>query len=106
MADLSRLQLQFNSLTSTIPDGLFANTGLVELRLDYNKLSGSIPSLIGNLVELVDLRLAGNAFTSTLPEELSRLSALGTHTTVPLMILGVRNLTLNRTPSFAQRFCG
>jgi Leucine-rich repeat (LRR) protein len=102
---LSRLQLQFNSLASTIPGSLFANTGLTELRIDYNDLSGTIPSLIGNLAGLADLRLAGNALSGTLPEELFRLSTLGTSPRMVSQIAGDAGMPSDAmcTPTYPLR---
>ena len=74
--NLTKFQAQTNKLSSTIPEGLWKNTGLVKLRLDSNQFSGTIPPDIGNLSSLFDLRLSSNNLNGTLPAETTRLSNL------------------------------
>jgi Leucine-rich repeat (LRR) protein len=76
-SSLKRLQLHFNALTGSIPNGLYGNTDLEEIRLDSNQLTGTLATSIGNLLRLKDLRLDENAFFGSLPAEVLRLNTLG-----------------------------
>ena len=54
----SLLDLQYNSLTGTIPTSLTKLTSLSSLWLGYNNFNGGIPSGIGALTNLVYLDIS------------------------------------------------
>ena len=58
--------------------GVATNTAgrVTALELDYNTLSGSIPAELGNLDQLTILRMGSNQLTGPIPSELGRLSNL------------------------------
>ena len=76
VADVRRVDLDYNTLTGGIPRELGSLPDLELLYLTDNQLSGSIPPEIGNLRSLKTLYLSYNNLTGALPSELGRLSRL------------------------------
>lgn len=63
----------FNSLSGTLPDGIYRMSTLQELFLPSNKLYGTISDDIVNLKNLRIMALYANAFTGLIPSEIGRL---------------------------------
>ena len=76
VADVRRIDLDYNTLSGGIPRELGSLPDLELLYLTDNQLSGSIPPEIGNLRSLKTLYLSYNILTGALPSELGRLSRL------------------------------
>ena len=74
---LTRVNLDSNNLTGSIPAELGNLTTLGTLHLEENNLTGSIPAELGNLTALFNLGLHGNNLTGSIPAELGNLTALG-----------------------------
>ena len=74
---VTRLQLDENNLSGTIPPALGDLSDLTILWLSDNALSGPIPSELGNLSNLWSLHLGGNALSGSIPAALGNLSNLG-----------------------------
>ena len=66
-ARVTKLLLDDEDLTGTIPDGLGILTSLTHLELSDNSLTGAIPRSIGRLDDLVEVRLSGNSLTGCIP---------------------------------------
>ncbi|KAG5235193.1 LRR receptor serine/threonine-protein kinase [Salix suchowensis] len=73
---LRLLNLENNSLSSSIPGELGRLFRLQMLRLGNNSFSGEIPANISSCANLIALRLEGNNLTGKLPEQLESLSKL------------------------------
>lgn len=73
---LRLLNLENNSLSSSIPGELGHLFRLQMLRLGNNSFSGEIPANISSCANLIALRLEGNNLTGKLPEQLESLSKL------------------------------
>ncbi|KAG5235194.1 LRR receptor serine/threonine-protein kinase [Salix suchowensis] len=73
---LRLLNLENNSLSSSIPGELGRLFRLQMLRLGNNSFSGEIPANISSCANLIALRLEGNNLTGKLPEQLQSLSKL------------------------------
>ena len=73
---VTKLVLDDNELSGSIPPALGNLTSLTGLYLDDNELSGSIPTALGNLTSLQQLVLGANGLTGTIPEGLRHLSNL------------------------------
>ena len=76
VADVRRIDLDYNTLTGGIPRELGSLPDLELLYLTDNQLSGSIPPEMGNLRSLKTLYLSYNNLTGALPSELGSLSRL------------------------------
>ena len=76
LASLEILYLYKNDLTGSIPSELGNMTSLEQLYLFDNYLTGSIPVELGSLTNLVRLYLYGNQLTGSIPVELGNLSNL------------------------------
>ena len=76
VADVRRIDLDYNTLSGGIPRELGSLPDLELLYLDNNQLSGSIPPEMGNLRNLKSLYLSDNNLTGALPSELGRLRRL------------------------------
>ena len=72
---VTRLVLNVNRLSGSIPAELGNLSNLESLYLSYNQLSGSIPKELGNLSSLESLSLTNNQLTA-IPGELGNLSNL------------------------------
>ena len=75
---VTRLSLNENRLTGTIPAEVGSLSGLEELHLGFNELSGPIPAELGRLANLDYLYLSWNRLTGTIPADLGGLSNLET----------------------------
>ncbi|NMH85961.1 leucine-rich repeat domain-containing protein [Flavivirga algicola] len=73
---VTRLILNNNQLSGTIPSQLEDLTNLIELNLSNNQLFGSIPSEIGGLLNLTHLYLFDNQLSGIIPNELGNLTSL------------------------------
>ncbi len=73
---VSRIVLDDNSLSGSIPAELGNLTNLTGLSLAYNSLTGSIPAELGNLTNLTSLSLNNNSLTGSIPAELGNLTNL------------------------------
>ena len=76
VADVRRIDLDYNTLTGGIPRELGNLPDLELLYMDNNQLSGSIPPEMGNLRNLKSLYLSDNMLTGGIPPELGNLSNL------------------------------
>ena len=70
---VTRLDLNYNSLSGSIPEALGNLNNLEKLLLSANNLSGNIPEALGNLTSLNELRLGGNKLTGLIPDSLENL---------------------------------
>jgi|GEM_PF-2176279 len=73
--DITKIELNQNGLSGTIPASIGNLTELTYLNLNVNSLSGAIPTSIGNLTKLTYLNLCCNQLTS-IPDEIGDLTAL------------------------------
>ena len=73
---VTRLYLQANYLTGTIPTDLGSLHNLTTLYLFDNQLTGAIPTGLGSLSNLTALYLYDNQLTDPLPQSLTNLTAL------------------------------
>lgn len=76
LVSLQYLALYSNQLTGSIPPQLGSLTDLQSLSLEANQLTGSIPSQLGNLTDLRSLSLSGNQLTGSIPVGLGDLASL------------------------------
>ena len=76
LTSLIDLWLHENQLSGTIPGEIGNLTSLTRLFLDKNQLSGTIPGEIGNLTSLTGLGLSGNQLSGTIPGEIGNLTSL------------------------------
>jgi Leucine-rich repeat (LRR) protein len=74
---VSKLYLDSNKLTGSIPSELGNLSMLREIWLGSNQLTGTIPRKLGTLSNLWMLDLDGNQLTGSIPRELGNLSNLG-----------------------------
>ncbi|MGE5343629.1 MAG: BACON domain-containing protein [Candidatus Omnitrophota bacterium] len=73
---VTKLNMERNHMSGTIPTQLGTLSHLEELMLWGNELSGSIPSDLGNLSLLTQLYLDRNKLTGEIPAQLGNLSHL------------------------------
>ncbi|MDE2965548.1 MAG: leucine-rich repeat domain-containing protein [Acidobacteriota bacterium] len=73
---MTRLFLENNDLTGTIPAALGNLSNLQQLYLGNNNLTGAIASQLGNLASLERLLLYGNGLQGTIPSQLGNLANL------------------------------
>ena len=73
---VTKLWLDDNQLSGSIPKELGQLSALTDLQLNDNQLSGSIPKELGQLSALKDLRLHKNQLSGSIPKELGQLSAV------------------------------
>jgi Leucine-rich repeat (LRR) protein len=75
--DVTRVVLNSNNLTGTLPAALSQLTQLTQLQLVGNTgLAGSIPTSLGSLTNLQTLYLAGSKLSGSIPAELGNLTNL------------------------------
>ncbi|MBT1699185.1 hypothetical protein KK083_19975 [Fulvivirgaceae bacterium PWU4] len=86
---LNWLHLYLNNLSGGIPSSIGNLTALTQLMLYDNPLGGSIPSSIGNLVNLTHLYIYRNNMTGAIPASLGNLNK------VQILALHQNNLTGN-----------
>jgi Leucine-rich repeat (LRR) protein len=70
---LSELDLSINSLSGPLPASIGNLTSMTHMYIFLANLTGTIPSSIGNLVNLLELHLDKNDFTGTIPSEFGNL---------------------------------
>ena len=76
---VTRIELNSNRLSGSIPSELGELSELRTLNLNFNRLSGSIPSELGNLSELRELNINTNlSLSGPIPSELGKLTQLRT----------------------------
>ena len=73
LTSLTSLDLSSNSITGTIPPLMSALTGLTYLNLGTSYLSGPIPSTLSALTKLDELLVKGTFLTGTIPSNLMNL---------------------------------
>ncbi|KAI5083091.1 hypothetical protein GOP47_0002834 [Adiantum capillus-veneris] len=74
---LDYLLMGFNyNISGTIPQALFQAQFISQLDLQFNSMSGSIPYQIRNLTSLQKAFLNNNQFAGSLPEELGMLASI------------------------------
>ena len=73
---LKHLDLDVNELTGTIPEALAQLKNLQTLDLNFNELTGTIPEALAQLENLRSLNLSFNELTGTIPEALTQLENL------------------------------
>ena len=73
---LKFLYLYENNLYGTLPPEIGNLFKLKELRLENNSFLGNLPSEIGNLTQLYRLQLSYNQFTGTIPNSIGNLTLL------------------------------
>ena len=76
LTQLGYLWLESNQLTGTIPTGLGNLANLQRLYLGNNELSGSIPAALGGLTNLQRLALYDNKLSGSIPAALGGLTSL------------------------------
>ena len=76
LANLQRLELQYNQLSGSIPTQIGNLANLTTFYAYRNQLTGSIPAAIGNLGNLVALELTNNQLSGPVPPELGNLANL------------------------------
>ncbi len=76
LKSLEWLNLGNNELSGTLPASLGSLTRLQLLALQSNQFSGELPPSLGNLTELRLMQLSNNALSGILPESLVRLTSL------------------------------
>ncbi len=76
LADVELMYLNHNNLTGAIPPGLGQLRNLNSLFLTSNNLTGGIPPELGKLRSLTELIIEENSLTGVIPEELGALSNL------------------------------
>ena len=75
-SNITRIILNSNQLSGSIPPEIGDLTNLTHLYLYYNQLSGSIPPEIGNLASLTYLSLHSNQLNGSIPPEIGDLTSL------------------------------
>ncbi len=98
---VSKLILNGNNLTDTIPAEIGSLTHLTELNLQSNNLSGGIPVEIGEMDSLSTLMLNSNQFSGEIPAEIGNLKKLSTlyldnnqfTGSIPVILGNLTNLT-------------
>ena len=76
LANLERLSLAENELTGPMPGELGNLANLELLYVWQNELTGRVPAWLGNLTRLRWLSLGGNELTGPIPDELGNLANL------------------------------
>ncbi|RWV98989.1 hypothetical protein GW17_00038135 [Ensete ventricosum] len=83
-ASLTFFSLQHNNVSGPIPDTWGIESGssqvyqLQTLNLDYNSISGSLPPSLGGLQMLKEITLSNNRLNGSIPEDIGKLSLLQT----------------------------
>ena len=78
LTELMVLDLYHNQITGNLPAELGDLTHLAMLMLEMNRLNGSIPSTFGNLAGLQYLNISGNSLGGSIPPEIGLLTNLYT----------------------------
>ncbi len=76
LADLRRIDLDYNSLTGGLPRELGSLYDMELMYLNHNNLTGTIPAELGQLRNLKSLFISSNNLTGGIPVELGVLSNL------------------------------
>ena len=96
---VTRISMEGNGLSGTLPQGLDQLAYLIELHLDHNALSGGIPADLGLVNSLERLSLEDNDLTDTIPVELGQLNNLGVLNLNDNKLSGPIPTELGRLPS-------
>mmetsp|Transcript_39637 Transcript_39637/g.75859 ORF Transcript_39637/g.75859 Transcript_39637/m.75859 type:complete len:217 (-) Transcript_39637:537-1187(-) len=72
----TRLILDSNQMTGSLPSELGALSSLSYLHIGNNQFTGTVPTELGTLTSLTSLQCGGNQLTGTLPTELIALTRL------------------------------
>jgi hypothetical protein len=95
---LITIKLDYNNLTSTIPESFYSITTLSNIVLNANSITGSISSNIGNLLELIYFYVPLNKISNSLPMEIFSLSKLQRLSVYNNLITGnLQNVSLQGT---------
>ena len=85
MTNLVRFHAHWNLLSGTVPTNLGElSSSLLSLRVGHNDFVGTIPRQLGDLESLEALDLSSNELTGTIPSFLGDLSNLSTYTVLLL----------------------
>ena len=76
LADLRRIDLDYNSLTGGLPRELGSLYDMELIYLNHNNLTGTIPAELAQLGNLKSLFLSNNNLTGGIPPELGKLRSL------------------------------
>ena len=89
---ITGLQLQFNNLTGTIPEGLFDNLiNLTTIDMSHNSLSGTIPTTVGKLRNAQIMLLSHNRLSGTIPTE---IRTMGSHVPPDEMAISLEDIRM------------
>ncbi|CAN1225737.1 LRR receptor-like serine/threonine-protein kinase GSO1 [Linum grandiflorum] len=92
--NLTRIDLNNNHLSGSIPPWLGTLSQLGYLMLSNNQFSGSVPASISNLTNLLELRLSHNRLSGRIPAEIGQLKTL-----MNILDLSYNNLTGSIPPA-------
>ena len=89
---ITGLQLQFNNLTGTIPEGLFDKLiNLTTIDMSHNSLSGTIPTTVGKLRNAQIMLLSHNRLSGTIPTE---IRTMGSHVPPDEMAISLEDIRM------------
>ncbi|KAJ3197064.1 hypothetical protein HK101_006249 [Irineochytrium annulatum] len=71
LKNITNINLAYNGLTGTLPQGLGNLTNLKSLNVSSNELQGALPTSFGNLMRLATLDVSWNNLTGPLTADLS-----------------------------------
>eukprot|EP01083_Nonionella_stella_P204751 746200_1 len=105
ISDISTLRvvfMQWNPITSTIPESICTLTNLKVLVIERNHLYGSLPTCLGDMISLNVISFAVNNLEGRLPDSIGKLSNLSILTvannflnsSIPISLCSLHNLTV------------